>query len=268
MISINAIIINKNNTFRASINFLLWCNVRWYHGQKGDLGDTLKRLTLVVAAAIFLSGCVTAFHTMPKLSQEHRRIVLLAPDVELSLLNAGGITEPNAAWTRDAKRLIASTLEARFRGINATLVRGSADALEAANDPRETQLVKLHGAVGNSILLHQYGDILQLPTKKGKFEWGLGPDTAYLKDKYGADYALFIFIRDSYASGGRVAAIMVAAVLGVGLQGGVQVGFASLVDLRSGDIVWFNRLARGVGDLRTPKGAKETVDVLLKDFPG
>ncbi len=58
-----------------------------------------------------------------------------------------------------------------------------------------------------------------------------------------------------------------AALLGVAVQGGVQLGFASLVNLNSGQVVWFNRLVRGSGDLRNPDGARETAGVLLADFP-
>ncbi len=88
-----------------------------------------------------------------------------------------------------------------------------------------------------------------------------------LRDEFGADYALFVFMRDSYASAGRVAVIAVAALLGVGMQGGVQLGFASLVDLRTGEVMWFNRLVSGVGDLRTPEPARQAIESLLTDVP-
>ena len=51
------------------------------------------------------------------------------------------------------------------------------------------------------------------------------------------------------------------------MQGGEQHGFASLVDLRSGDIVWFNRLLSVVGDLRTEEPAAKTVSQLLEGLP-
>jgi hypothetical protein len=57
------------------------------------------------------------------------------------------------------------------------------------------------------------------------------------------------------------------ALLGVGLAGGTQIGYASLVDLKTGQVVWFNNLLRGTGDLREEKSALETVEVLLKGFP-
>ena len=64
-----------------------------------------------------------------------------------------------------------------------------------------------------------------------------------------------------------VALIMVGALLGVGVQGGSQVGFASLVDLNSGNVVWFNRLARAEGDLRKPAKAQDAIDHLLDEIP-
>ena len=88
-----------------------------------------------------------------------------------------------------------------------------------------------------------------------------------LNERYEADYALFVYLRDSYASAGRVAFFIFAAALGVGIPMGQQVGFSSLVDLENGDVVWFNRLARGVGDLRKPGPAADSVELLLWDFP-
>ena len=62
--------------------------------------------------------------------------------------------------------------------------------------------------------------------------------------------------------------IIAAAILfGVNVEGGTQLGFASLVDLRTGDIVWFNRLVSKYGDLRSPERARAAVQNLLADMP-
>jgi hypothetical protein len=61
--------------------------------------------------------------------------------------------------------------------------------------------------------------------------------------------------------------ILGAALFRVGLPGGVQVGFASLVDLRSGDILSFNRLIDPAGDLRTAEAARNAVKKLLAEIP-
>jgi hypothetical protein len=76
---------------------------------------------------------------------------------------------------------------------------------------------------------------------------------------------LFTYIRDSYTSGGRVAMRVIAfLLLGGDIGGGVQTGLASLVDLRTGQVVWHNLLIDQTGDLRDPAGARETAGDLLK----
>ena len=86
-----------------------------------------------------------------------------------------------------------------------------------------------------------------------------------LRDATGADYALFTYVRDSYTSGGRVAMRVIGFVLlGGDIGGGYQIGLASLVDLRTGLVVWHNLLIDQTGDLRDETGARETADDLLK----
>jgi hypothetical protein len=122
--------------------------------------------------------------------------------------------------------------------------------------------------VARSIATHHFGPgILNLPTKEGKLDWSLGEAVKAIRQKSGADYALFSWIRDSYASAERVAAMIALALLGVGVGGGMQIGYASLVDLNTGQVVWFNRMLRGTGDLREAGPAKETLESLLDKFP-
>lgn len=132
----------------------------------------------------------------------------------------------------------------------------------------ELEFEKLHGVVGLSIATHQLGPNT-LPTKgKGKiFDWTLGPEIGELAEKHEADYALFIYYRDIQASDGRIALAFLAAAAGVYMQSGSEYGFASLVDLRTGDVVWFNRVVAGSGELRTERGANSTVDTLFRNFP-
>ena len=236
---------------------------RWRYRQ-------MRHFTVVFIAALALGGCVTTSFqtqkTLPK-DESQRRIVVLPPDVELDILHVGGIAEPNAEWTSEARKFIAQSLGEEFQADHVTLVSGTKITADPTKDSRENQLLKLHQMVGKSILLYQFDGPMQLPTKANSFDWSLGPDTSYLQKKYGADYALFVFVRDSYSSDARKAAMIVAALFGVGIPGGYQLGFASLVDLRTGEVVWFNRLIRSTGDLRTEPAARETVAQLLANFP-
>jgi hypothetical protein len=60
---------------------------------------------------------------------------------------------------------------------------------------------------------------------------------------------------------------MAAAAFGIVTSAAVQQGFASLVDLETGDIVWFNRLFSTTGDLREAGAARESVERLLEGCP-
>lgn len=191
-----------------------------------------------------------------------KRVVLATPDIELSELTAGGARAPRADWTGTAialtRRNIHDTL--RLRGV-------AVDDADTQNDRRESQLVKLNSAVGNAILLHLYYSPIKLPEKGAALDWTLGPGVKLLRDKYHGDYALFVHVRDSYSSTGRQALMGVAALLLVPVPGGFQSGFASLVDLRTGRVVWFNRLLSLNGDLRSESDARDTVGELLKELP-
>ena len=194
-------------------------------------------------------------------------VLLIKPDVQLSVLTAGGLQEPNAAWTAAGQANVEQALAEMMRKKNAALI----PYREPDNDPQKqyshNQVIKMHSAVGAAILMHKYNPVFALPTKAERFDWTLGTDVRQLKEEFAADYALFVYMRDSYASSGRVAVIVIGALLGAAVSGGVQVGFSSLVDLRTGEVVWFNRLVSGSGDLRTPEPARRAVEILLADLP-
>ena len=53
-------------------------------------------------------------------------------------------------------------------------------------------------------------------------------------------------------------------LLGGDIGGGYQIGLASLVDLRTGQVVWHNLLVDQAGDLRDEGGARQTAEDMLK----
>jgi hypothetical protein len=195
------------------------------------------------------------------------RVVVMPPDVELSELTAGGLLEPKADWTEQARLHVSAGLERYLKTKGTTVVPYGPPAPGSEDEASDVQLVKLHDAVGGAILVHKYVPVMALPTKADRFDWTLGASATRLQSRTGADYALFVLFRDSYASAGRVALMVGAAILGVGVTGGRQVGFASLVDLRTGDVLWFNRLVNPAGDLRTMEPAAKAVQSLLVELP-
>jgi hypothetical protein len=242
------------------------------HAQYRDSQGTRSGWLLPVGAVLFLgvlAGCAAPVQRQtPQLRREAGTtpvIVVMPLDVELAQLTAGGMEEPQAEWTEAAHQHMAAALDEEARVRKVKLITFDPEHGDAADREVAADLIALHRAVGSAVLTHQY--IGQpLPSKQGKFDWSLGPSVAAISRSHQqADYALFLFVRDSYATAGRIAVIAIAALLGAGVPGGTQVGFASVVDLKTGDIVWFNFLLRGSGDLRTPTAAAETVKALVSD---
>jgi hypothetical protein len=223
-----------------------------------------KSAAAAVAACALVAGCAAPRPNAPVSIDwsGEKRVVLVDPDVELSEITFGGVPEARADWTQAAKGFVDADIRNTLSGHTVDMVDTG-----TITDPHEAQLVKLHGAVGSAILLGVYLPILKVPNKTAPQDWTLGPGVKVLRDKYKGDYALFVRIRDSYSSDSRRVLQILFAAGGVAVPGGTQAGFASLVDLRTGKVVWFNMLARTSGDLRTEKPAAETVTELLKGLP-
>ena len=195
--------------------------------------------------------------------QPTARLLVIPLDVELFELGAGGVAEPKADWTAAARQHMTTALSAFGGRLNVSITHLGEDQADA-----HAEALSLHAAVAESIALHHgLGGVWALPTKNGVLDWSFGNSFADLQASSGSAYALFTWVRDSYASGGRKAAMVALAMLGVGVSGGIQIAYATLVDLRTGRVVWFNHLARGTGDLREAKPAGETVEALLRGFP-
>jgi hypothetical protein len=227
---------------------------------RGLRGSTLILWGLLLALALPAEAAKNRAEGFEKLGQG-ARIAIMPIDVELFSISVGGVLEPRADWTEQASNHFKAALLTRKPRPDIEVID-----LEDADDESFQSLNALHGALSSAIAGHHFGQYA-LPTKEGRLEWSMGPEVRAIRERSGADYALFTFVRDSYASPERIAAMVVGALIGVGLGGGVQVGYASLVDLDSGRILWFNLLQRGTGDLREPDKARETLEALLAGFP-
>jgi hypothetical protein len=219
---------------------------------------TLLILALACAGAHAQSKNLAAgFSVLPK----GAKVAIMPTDIELFSISGGGVLEPRADWTDAASRFFKTALVDKKRAL------GLETAELSEKDADDTaEINALHGAVARAIAIHHFGS-LGLPTKDGKLDWSMGETVRAIKQRTGADYAIFSWVRDSYASAERKAAMVALALLGIGVGGGMQVGYASLVDLNSGRVLWFNQLVRASGDLREADKAKETLDSLLTEFP-
>jgi hypothetical protein len=239
--------------------------------EKKSLGMQRRAIVLLLVSAVLIGcgGCVTTSLRGDRCATPppSTNVLLIEPDIILFELTAGGLEEPRADWTETAKLNVGKKLGEILRKTGDKPIPHQLPVNVPDRMHGQEQILRLHEVVGQSVLIHKYLPIYALPTKEGCFDWGLGECVKSLKEDTGADYALFVYLRDSYASPGRAALIVAAAILGVGIPGGVQLGFASLVDLQTGQIVWFNRLMSAAGDLRTPEAAEKAIQELLVNIP-
>lgn len=230
----------------------------------------LRRVLAVLALAAALSGGSAG----PVQAQVNRnwapgftglspdaKVVVAPIDVELFVVSAGGMLEPKADWTASAQRHMKAALQQRAKALGS----GAMEMSEGQADQFAEQ-ISLHGAVARAISLHHVGP-WKLPTKEDKLDWTFGDTLRPIQTATGARYGLFTWVRDSYASPERVAMMVGLALVGIGVGGGVQVGYATLVDLETGQVLWFNQMVRGFGDLREAEKARESVTALLAGLP-
>jgi hypothetical protein len=239
-----------------------------------------RGLALALALSVSVGACVQTQQyadvqfTPP---QGDYKLLVLRPDVTVGSITTGGLTEPRADWTDQARASIVQAIRAQqaTRGGNVTFVERR-NQLDGVTPEELADVERLNAAVAESIVVHKYlGDYL--PTKRGKgLDWTLGQQAVRLGQKTGYDYALFLHAEDQVASGGRIAlgvlglAGCIVGFCAPNIGGAQQLDYASLVDLKTGEVVWFNVVIAGsqvpgikFGDLRTPAGAAQMVDRLL-----
>lgn len=246
-----------------------------------------NRAALALAALLLLGLAQAAqAYTNPKSAKTadgqtvriEGSVVIIEPDIELTQVTAGGLQEPRKEWSDTARRLFPQAARdlLQSKGASPKPDYDVPDDLDPSS--RQGQIIRLNQAVAMSIAQYsQPGSALatKKDPKTGKplMDWSLGAGVSELRAATGADYALFTYIRDSYASGGRTAlrvfAMLAGAAVGsyVDIGGGAQVGVATLVDLRTGQVVWFNLMANQSGDLRDEKGSRASVSQMLRGLP-
>jgi hypothetical protein len=199
------------------------------------------------------------------------RILVFRPDVKVGSQSAGGVVTPNAEWTASARKLMSEALSASFAGSKTEVV--FMPELEGDDALLLADYRALFSTVADTVLQHRLFKGDRLPTKKTGFEYTLGSGVSRVGESVGGDYGLFVTTNDAFGSTGRkmlqIFAIGVAGVTGFGggITSGEHVGYAGLIDLKTGDLVWINADYKMGGDVRETDGAAKRVKQLLEDFP-
>jgi hypothetical protein len=226
----------------------------------------MKRL-IALAACCAVAGCTT---TSVKVAADIEKpppsssVLALKPDVELNELTAVGLQDPRADWSGAARDNLAAAIKS---ALDAKGLKYSTLDPATVTEGHNAQVLRLNATVNASILLYNL-NFASLPTHKGSFDWTLGDGARSLAAGYNADYALYVMARGDYSTSGRKLMFLMMAAGGVSLPMGGQGLLVSLVDLKTGRVIWYNLAHAGPDDdMRTPAGAGKIVDVVLKSAP-
>jgi len=230
-------------------------------------------LACVLLACVLLPG--GGFEARADTPPNHGAILIVGPDMQLAARSVAGDAMTQPDWSRAAEQNLANGLDARLRASNRSFQFVDPSLLMQG---RYGQLLRLHAIVADAAL--------EATRRRGANgpRWSIGAGAQDLADGYHADYALILGGAGVYgspprevlalASNLRTAAsaatgnVGAAASLGLHalrLGGGGRRMAASLIDLRSGDIVWIRQVSGG--DPRTPEGAARLLRDLFRNSP-
>lgn len=215
-------------------------------------------LTGGAALAVFLAGPAVADpQRAPGVARlANARVLVLPMRVEVYENATAGEGVLKSEPTVNARQYVQTALETVLGTV--ILVKYEAPADPESND-RHLEMLQFHTLVRNAILRHQFNVVFRLPSKRGRLEWSLGPGASILRgDRGDSAYGLFVEVIERRMSRGWFAT---SAALGSDRL----VGIASLVDLGTGDVLWFNQ-ERG-GSLETANDTLAVLKRLLRDVP-
>jgi hypothetical protein len=228
-----------------------------------------------------LGGCVTV---SPPIGSDFRapndsaRILVMEPDVQVNFITTGG-TELRADWSQQAEENLLTALKAELARSGETVVEFN--PAEHQDDAEMQQALLLQQAVTNAFSAHvvmispmTWGG--PLPHQKDRREsYTMGESVRELSEGVEADYALFMTSRSQIESGGMVfTKILLSTAVGVA-SGGSYIPvygsanfrgtYISLVDLRTGEVVWLR--STNLGDPRNAPEAATIISSILRNGP-
>ncbi len=124
---------------------------------------------LLAAASLALPGCVSTRQVADvefEPPQGDYSLVVMRPDVSVGTVTVGGMVEPRADWTEQARAHLLQALRQQqaARG-GRTIIMETRASIPGADPQQVADLERLHNAVGTSIALHKYVG-QELPTKR------------------------------------------------------------------------------------------------------
>ena len=117
-----------------------------------------RLLVLLSASSLALAGCVQTRQVADvefEPPQGDYSLLVMRPDVQVGLVTPGGLVEPRADWTEQARiNLLRALAEQQADRGGRTRILETREGIPGISPQTIADLERLHAAVGNSIALH------------------------------------------------------------------------------------------------------------------
>lgn len=202
-----------------------------------------------------------------------RKILLLPPDIRVHEVSAGGVVEKVDDWTASAN---AHAMKAvREIGSSRKIFElRDAPALSDADKGTLDQHLALYELVAASADFSRSGPFAPWRERAQNFDYSLGPGLKELCERSDMDAALIIIGSDYISSAGRKAqmalGVLAAALMGVAVipQGGISFVSVGVLDMHSGDLLWYSTNRGPQNDLRQEEQVRAILERLFQEYPG
>ncbi|MGQ0579035.1 MAG: hypothetical protein ACT4PQ_09035 [Betaproteobacteria bacterium] len=233
----------------------------------------LGALTILAGCAVTPEASVHASIAGKAERQMPRRMLLLPADIRMHEISAGGVVEKVDDWTISASNQAMKSVRE---------IAGSKSLFEVKESPAfaeaEKQLLDQHLAlyelVAGSADFSKSGPFAPWRERAKNFDYTLGPGLAELAKRSDLDAAVIVIGSDYISSGGRkatiVLGILAAALTGMAVvpAGGIAYVSVGVVDMRTGNLLWFATSRGQSSDLREEQQLRAALEKLFADYPG
>ena len=201
-----------------------------------------------------------------------RKILLLPADIRVHEISAGGVVEKVDDWTGAASNHAMKSMRS-IAGSKKLFELNEAPAFSDTDKQVLEQHQALYELVANSADFARSGPFMPWRERAKNFDYTLGPGLKDLAVRGDVDAALIVIGSDYISSAGRKATmalgILAAAFTGVAVvpAGGVAYVSVGVIDLRTGNLLWFATNRGQSSDLREEKQVQAVLDGLFDSYP-
>lgn len=194
-----------------------------------------------------------------------KKVVVLPVDIIIKEVTAGGVAEEVPDWSKQGSTNVRAALNKYFRSNTEKKIQLlDAPNLAGRDLDNLNQHLALYRRVAGAVVTQTYGYAPWLH-KIQKFDYTLGNGLQSLAQRTGADSAVIVVGEDEVSTAGR----KLAAFLLDSVSYGHSFLSAAIVNLHTGDIMWFNYAFQYKStDLRDADDALKLVRMLFAPYPG